>query len=61
MHAKVQALHVISGPTGNWTGAPRSHQRTWAENVGRSPSIAFYLLANKSRIEAEYFLNQLSF
>jgi hypothetical protein len=23
------------------TGAPCSHQRTWAENVGRSPSTAF--------------------
>jgi hypothetical protein len=24
-----------------WTGAPRSPKRTWAENDGRSPTIAF--------------------
>ncbi len=26
---------------GTWTGAPRSPKRTWAENDGRSPTIAF--------------------
>jgi hypothetical protein len=42
--------------------APRAgNPDTWAENDGRSPSIAFYLRSNKSRIETEYFLNQLSF
>jgi stage II sporulation protein D len=31
----------------NWTGAPRSPERTWAENDGRSPSIV--LCQNKTR------------
>jgi hypothetical protein len=39
-------VHRKSHPTVHpmrrrWTGAPRSHQRTWAEKDGRSPSIAF--------------------
>jgi hypothetical protein len=40
----------------NWTGAPRSHHlprravgRTWAENGGRSPSIAFVSPAGRMR------------
>jgi hypothetical protein len=30
-----------SSTGGNRTGAPRSPKRTWAENDGRSPSMAF--------------------
>jgi hypothetical protein len=32
----------------NRTGAPRSQQRTWAEQDGRSPAIAFAESAGKS-------------
>src|SRR5580700_7115496 len=41
---------MSQGPRRESTGAPRSHQRTWDENDGRSPTIAFSRLASKPRV-----------
>src|ERR1700753_789739 len=32
---------------GNWTGAPCSHQRTWAENVGAKPLRSLLPIFNR--------------
>jgi hypothetical protein len=37
---------------GNRTGAPRSPKRTWAENDGRSPTIAFCRVISKSKLKS---------
>jgi hypothetical protein len=36
-----------TAPTAIWTGDPGSHQRTWAEKDGRSPSAALSLMEGK--------------
>src|SRR5450631_1789493 len=43
---------------GNRTGAPRSHQRTWDENGGRSPSTALSKPTNEAELSTTTFTTQ---
>jgi len=48
--------NALTTSKGNWTGAPRSPERTWAEKDGRGPTIAFAEKYPKTDLERFFVL-----